>query len=610
MSENLKGKGSTKDKPDIVENSDSSTNDENSIDKSARMYSNTNTEYSFSEKCAPGLRITILILICCIAVGSRQFSVARYESLIHEYDPWFNYRTTEYLLENGYYKFKDWIDFSAWYPIGRITGRTLYPGLMMTAWIMHGLLHGLFLIPIHIREVCVFTAPIFSCLTAFATYGLACEVGGRTEAGLIAALLVSIMPTYMSRSVAGSYDNEAVAIFALVCAFYTYARSLRIGSLMSALIATVSYYYMVVTWGGYVFLLGFFSMYSVALVFLDRLDMKAYITFSVLYVVGNMLSLGIPFLQDYNAVWMSTEHVIAHLAFLIIQTYYCRQFLKKRISDSLFSRLSTILIYVIVIGAIGGVFTLNSLGKLGVGHRLVAIFNPTYSKKNSPLISSIDEHKSTPWSQLYSQIHYALFLCPLGALVLLSKRKNSNTALFGILYCLVSIYFASVMTRLKLVAGPGCAVLGGIGISYCISRLAGSVKAWIRGLVKSISRKPDTEKKNKLKYLPPVEVSIILILLAMWLLSRAVFHGAYESITGYSEPFIVMSWIFNNKRYYLDDFREGYSWIRQNTDPDTIVMSWWDTGYQLAGLGNRTTVNDNNTWNETHIGKVSYVRAY
>lgn len=32
------------------------------------------------------------------------------------------------------------------------------------------------------------------------------------------------MPSYISRSVAGSYDNEAVAIFALIFTFYLYVK--------------------------------------------------------------------------------------------------------------------------------------------------------------------------------------------------------------------------------------------------------------------------------------------------------------------------------------------------------------------------------------------------
>jgi dolichyl-diphosphooligosaccharide--protein glycosyltransferase len=41
-----------------------------------------------------------------------------------------------------------------------------------------------------------------------------------TRTGLVASILMAIVPGYISRSVAGSYDNEAVAIFALVTTFY------------------------------------------------------------------------------------------------------------------------------------------------------------------------------------------------------------------------------------------------------------------------------------------------------------------------------------------------------------------------------------------------------
>ena len=57
-------------------------------------------------------------------------------------------------------------------------------------------------------------------------------------------------------------------------------------------------------------------------------------------------------------------------------------------------------------------------------------------------------------------------------------------------------------------------------------------------------------------------------------------------------------------RNILDDFREAYYWLRQNTDDKARVMSWWDYGYQIAGMGNRTTLVDNNTWNNSHIALV------
>ncbi|VDN17383.1 unnamed protein product [Dibothriocephalus latus] len=38
-------------------------------------------------------------------------------------------------------------------------------------------------------------------------------------------------------------------------------------------------------------------------------------------------------------------------------------------------------------------------------------------------------------------------------------------------------------------------------------------------------------------------------------------------------------------------------------------MSWWDYGYQITAIANRTVLVDNNTWNNTHIGRVGQAMA-
>ena len=99
----------------------------------------------------------------------RLFAVIRFESIIHEFDPWFNFRATKRLTEHGFYEFLNWFDERAWYPLGRIVGGTVYPGLMLTAGLMHSLSNFLGF-SILIKDVCVFTAPLFSGLTALSTY--------------------------------------------------------------------------------------------------------------------------------------------------------------------------------------------------------------------------------------------------------------------------------------------------------------------------------------------------------------------------------------------------------------------------------------------------------
>lgn len=64
----------------------------------------------------------LYLLYFLSAFATRLFSVLRFESVIHEFDPYFNYRTTKYLAENGFYSFHNWFDDRVWYPLGRIIG--------------------------------------------------------------------------------------------------------------------------------------------------------------------------------------------------------------------------------------------------------------------------------------------------------------------------------------------------------------------------------------------------------------------------------------------------------------------------------------------------------
>jgi len=70
------------------------------------------------------LVFVILGLAWLVGFASRLFAIVRFESIIHEFDPWlilkfkkfffkfyrFNYRSTQYMVENGFYNFLNWFD--------------------------------------------------------------------------------------------------------------------------------------------------------------------------------------------------------------------------------------------------------------------------------------------------------------------------------------------------------------------------------------------------------------------------------------------------------------------------------------------------------------------
>ncbi|KAF5335866.1 hypothetical protein D9757_015164 [Collybiopsis confluens] len=137
------------------------------------------------------LRILALGLISAAAIASRLFAVINFESIIHEFDPWFNYRATRVLAAKGFYEFWNWFDPTAWYPLGRVVGGTVYPGLMATSGVIYNFLHY-FNLPVDIRNVCVLLAPGFSALTAWATYMFTKEMKDPS-AGLLAAAFIGIV---------------------------------------------------------------------------------------------------------------------------------------------------------------------------------------------------------------------------------------------------------------------------------------------------------------------------------------------------------------------------------------------------------------------------------
>ena len=65
------------------------------------------------------------------------------------------------------------------------------------------------------------------------------------SAGLVAAAFISIVPGYISRSVAGSYDNEGIAIFCMLLTYYFWIKAVKTGSIFWAALCSLAYFYMV-----------------------------------------------------------------------------------------------------------------------------------------------------------------------------------------------------------------------------------------------------------------------------------------------------------------------------------------------------------------------------
>jgi hypothetical protein len=81
-------------------------------------------------------------------------AVYNYGRVIHEFDPWFNYRATEYMSAHGLSKFLSWFDHMSWYPLGRPIGTTTYPGMMLTASLLHRFINDVLGVAISLNVSC------------------------------------------------------------------------------------------------------------------------------------------------------------------------------------------------------------------------------------------------------------------------------------------------------------------------------------------------------------------------------------------------------------------------------------------------------------------------
>merc|ERR1712072_1216200 len=94
----------------------------------------------------------------------------------------------------------------------------------------------------------------------------------------------------------------------------------------------------------------------------------------------------------------------------------------------------------------------------------------------------------------------------------------------------------------------------------------------------------------------------ISLLIIMTIAAWDFFNHSHFMAERLSEPqIIVRGRNRDGSTVVFDDFRESYWWLRDQTPEDARVMAWWDYGYQINGVGNRTTVADGNTWNHEHI---------
>jgi dolichyl-diphosphooligosaccharide---protein glycosyltransferase len=474
---------------------------------------------------------------------------------------------------------------------------------------------------------------------------------------------LSSLSGYISRSVAGSYDNEGVAIFALLFTYYLWVCAVKTGSVSWAALTALSYFYMVSAWGGYVFIINLIPLHVLTLLVCGRYSSRLYTAYCTFYALGTVLSMQVSFV-GFQPVY-SAEHMAALGVFGLLQLVAVLEYAREQVGTEGAAMLTKYAVgaFLCVLGG----FALVGLGSgylSGWTGRFYSLMDPTYAKAHIPIIASVSEHQPTAWSSFFFDLHLLCFWFPAGLYFMF--RRLTDHSIFVLLYAITTMYFAGVMVRLMLVLAPVVCVVSAVAVSHILDTHCVLVRKHVAleleqeqhqqqakqrsaaaAATATTKKKKNHKKKGSLssstsslkstntfaslgygsassassstaaerkaskgaaaaagEFSKEREVATVVVLGTLLLLVFFSFHCTWVTSHAYSSPSIVLAAKTHAGLRVFDDFRESYYWLRQNTAPSAKVMSWWDYGYQLANMANRTTLVDNNTWNNTHIAQV------
>lgn len=593
------------------------------------------------------------------------YAINIYGRVIHEFDPWFNFRATQYLADNGMDRFFKWFDYMSWYPLGRPVGTTIYPGMQITSVVIWRVLNAIG-ISISLNDVCCFVPVWFGVLATLFLGLLTYECSKSANAAVISALIMAIIPAHIMRSVGGGYDNESIAVTAMVSTFYVWCRSLRTpNSWPIGAFAGLAYFYMVAVWGGYIFVLNMIGVHAAGLVILGRYSSNLHRAYSLFYVIGTIGAIQVPVVGW--APLKSLEQLAPCGVFLALQLLeFCEQWRKRNeMSDTNYNRFRLKVFG--IVGIVGFLFIQIFIpdGYFGpLSSRIRGLFLK-HTRTGNPLVDSVAEHQPGTSLHCWQYLYYMFYIAPFGLPFLIYKRTDATLFLF--FYALVAYHFSTKMMRLILILGPISSSLGGIVLASAFEWSVAEVYLVITGRDAKNEKVPNTDgkksaqdekikemntdrsqkgktknkanknrnskkkrnKKNKIdpnsieddvvkehpgpfgpfidfyndptgKQLRKVGAGVFLVGLLYY--SWTFYMYCQQIAVQMSNPSIMyLAKLRNGEQIMVDDYREAYWWLRDNTAEDARVMAWWDYGYQITGIANRTTIADGNTWNHEHI---------
>ena len=543
-------------------------------------YSNQLRIVGFHFKSRHLLVIGILIIAFSVSFLVR-FQGAEYGYELNEFDPFFNFRATQYLLENGLTEYLDWHDQLSWYPNGRDVSATSQTMLHITT----ASTYQIFGVNSSLYDFTILFPVMFGSLTVIVIFALVRVIGGTT-AGLFAALFYSISIPIVIRGTVGWFKSEPLGLFYGLFGLYFLLSGIKSEekkiAVLKLVIGGILLGFGLASWGGIQFFVMPIGIFILTLPFV-RKD-QSFLIWSVPLFVGTFLLTAALFERP------GLEFVfgLGGLSLIIPTGFLVSNYVIQKISNNRNQTRNTLffLFTLIVIGSILIVVNADSEFLPLPSYRYLNAINP-FLTTTDPLIDSVSEHATTTLSQSFFFHSVLMIFAGIGAWIILDKKlkhlKNDMMA-FSLIIGLTGVYVSSTFVRLEVFASISIIILASIGLSV-------------------FTKETFQRKSHSIQIRNNIKISYVVVIMFMLLLPLVVpANGNW--IDSVKNP----ATILNGGSIYpvvTDDWKNTMDWIKENTPKDAVIAAWWDYGYWITTLSERTTLADNATIDSKKISKIA-----
>jgi len=505
---------------------------------------------------------------------------ADYGLELNEFDPFFNFRATQFIVDNGYVEYFAWHDDKSWYPDGRNVSATSQVMLHITT----AALYQSFGMDQSLYDFTILFPVIIGSLTTIVIFALVRVLGGTT-AGLLASLFFAVSMPVIIRGTVGWFKSEPLGLFYGFLGVYLFLSGIKSDngkvSFFKLIAGGVFVSLGISSWGGTQFFVILLVLFFLGIPFL-RKD-KKFITWALpVFVSALLLTIaiferpGVGFVLGYGGLGLIGSTVFV-LSFFQIQ--------KIKVKNNI--RYGFLLLGGFVLVGISSIVT-NAVSL--PSFRYLNAVNPFLSSDNT-IVQSVAEHSSVTMEQLFPSLSVLMIFSGIGVWLLFHIKENQNfhikndMVLFALIIGFIGIYISSAFVRLEIFGSIAVIVLASIGVSLLIS---------------NVLKKHSKNSLSSIAKFSFVAVIIVLLTIPVALPVNANWINVVKI-----PPTIVHGGTHFN--ITTNDWGDALEWIKGNTEHDAVIAAWWDYGYWITAIGDRTTLIDNATINQSQIKKVAKI---